>query len=190
MYDKEKLYTTRLYFQKLSYGQNPFDGSELPQDELLNNVDLSRAFQLGAEILEAVQNNNCEVGPIYTRRSRPFKITDAARDEIEVSEEPVGVAVVSSRITKVLDPGTKTVAGQHITTWLEQQGLLETVTDEEGKMRIATEDGNAAGITTEERRTRDGRTYKKNFYDLNAQRFIIENLEIIAKETQKKTGAG
>lgn len=179
MYDKEKLYTTKLYLEKLSNGIDPFSGADLSTDSLLNNVYLCRSFRFAADILDEILQNRCCVTPYSSRKRKIFTITEEERESIRVSEKPIGISVVAANVAEAIRPDVKRIPGIQMTAWLEEMGLLVTVTQDGEKMKVATEEGNLLGIETREQKTRDGRLYKKNLYDETAQRFIIENLEAI-----------
>ena len=185
MTEKEKLYTARLYVEKLANGINPIDGTEVPEDTVLNNVYLCRMFVYLADLLNQVIANNGCVGKVNSRRKEPFQITEDQRAQIEISEAPIGITVISRRITDVLEPTVKMLSGADITTWLEAEGLLETVVKDGQRQKIATEEGNTLGISTEDLVTRDQKPYAKNFYSPSAQAFIIANLEAIAEYVKK-----
>lgn len=190
MYDKDKLYTTKLYLEKLSNGIDPFNGAELAGDSLLNNVYLCRSFRFAADILDEILQNRCCVTPYSSRKKKTFSISEEERDNIKISQKPVGISVLAANVAEVVRPDVKGIPGIQMTSWLESIGLLQTVVEDGEKMKIATSDGEAVGIKTTEQKTRDGRLYKKNLYDEGAQRFIIENLEAInafADSQRRKT---
>lgn len=181
MNEREMMYRTRDYLRRLARGQDPFSGEELPCEELLNNVVLCRAFTQAADIMDQVISNNGVVKKLPNKRREPFRITDAERAAVAVYEDPVGIQTVSGSVSNVIGPNVRTIPAAAMTAWLEHIGLLDTAKDEHGNViRVATTDGNAAGIQTVERTSRDGRVYRKNLYDVCAQSFIIENLEHIA----------
>lgn len=181
MTTEERYYTTKLYLDKLSCGIDPISGEEFPEDEVLNNVLLCRAFSFASSVLEEVIRNGCKVGK--KTPTMDFRITDEQRRNIVISENAVTVSVIVSRINKVLDEGVKCIATPRVTQWLEMQGLLSSVDMGDGRRnRIATDEGEKLGIETVETEFQ-GRTIKKNLYNLNAQAFIIANLSEIMDTT-------
>ena len=185
--EEERLNTTMTYLNKLSLGTDPFTGEEISEDSLLNNVYLSRSFRYAADIMEAILKNRCCITPYTSRKKREFHITEEEKKSIPISSDPIGISVLANRVAAAICPDVKGLPGVQMTSWLEDMGLLKTVTGNGEKMKVATEDGNAVGIVTAELLTRDGRKYKKNLYEETAQRFIIENLEIIG-EYSRRTG--
>lgn len=183
MTDLERIHTTKLYLDKLANGEDPLNGNDLPEDTVLNNVYLCRAFAFASSILEEVIKNG---GNVSSKRDakRPFSITEEQRSKIRMSEEPVTVTAITNRIDNVLDRDVKRIAPFKITEWLEREGLLERVASEKtGRLeRVATKSGELIGIETKEATYKD-MTIKKNYYNLNAQAFIIANLEAIVSQS-------
>jgi len=59
MTELEMIQRAKLYMEKLAMGINPLDDSPVPEEELINNVRLSRCFTFTAQMLgrmAAVQN--------------------------------------------------------------------------------------------------------------------------------------
>ncbi len=81
----------------------------------------------------------------------------------------------------------KTVRYGQISAWLQYIGALEWKEEEGKKRRVSTAVGEQLGIRNVSRRAADGTTYRKNVYDANAQRFILDNLEgIMSYSSQAK----
>ena len=179
MTDRERIYTAKLYMDKLSNGMNPFDGEELPEDTILNDVHLCRAFTLVRDILEQVIKNDYKVTKEPKKRREPFRISDAQLKEIKISNDPIGINAISERIMKVLDTNVMGIPGVAITSWLEEQGLLTRISKEGKRIKVATDEGNQLGIYTRDFSYGD-KEYMKTVYEPNAQAFIIANLSNIA----------
>lgn len=192
MTDNERYYTTKIYLDKLANGMNPVTGEDLPEDTILNDIYLCRAFALAADIIEEVIRNGCRVTPIRDTRDRlPFSITEQQRGKIVMSEAPVAISVISRRVERVLDRDIRPIAPAKMTEWLEAQGLLKTLVDENGKRtRVSTEEGEKLGIVTRKESMRNGEEILKNYYDINAQAFVIANLTEIAAFTDTRIRYG
>lgn len=184
MTDTERYYTTKIYLDKLANGMNPLTGEDLPEDTVLNNVYLCRAFALASSVLEEAIKNGCRVSPYEKNKMLPFTLTEEQRSKIRVSEEPVTVTAITNRVERVLDRDVRPLAPVKVTQWLEMQGLLESKLNEETgeRARVATEEGEALGIESRNEMLRGQMRYR-TFYNINAQAFIIANLEKIAEET-------
>ncbi len=187
VFDLARLYTCKLYLEKLSNGVDPFTGVDLPSESILNDVYLCRAFRYSGDVLDAVIDNKGVIKPVSPARKKPFYLTDAEREAIRISKKPVGITTVVKNITVVLPADRKGITVFQVTNWLESVGMLETVAEGNGRIRIATPAGNDIGIATVERKTRDDRIYRKNVYDSAAQRFLVDNLEnVFAYDEERK----
>ncbi|MCQ2488441.1 MAG: hypothetical protein MJ143_04100 [Clostridia bacterium] len=186
MTDNERYYTAKIYMDKLANGMNPLTGEDLPEDTVLNNVYLCRAFSLAASVLDEAIKNGCRVQPFEKSKMLPFQIDQEQKSKIRISESPVTVTAITNRIEKVLDKDIKPLAPVKITQWLEMQGFLESKFNEEAgeRSRVATEEGERLGIESRSEMLRGQMRYR-TFYNINAQAFIIANLEKIAEETSQ-----
>ena len=91
---------------------------------------------------------------------------------------------------RVLDKDIRPLAPTKITEWLESEGFLTTVVGADGRhTRVATENGESLGIVTKEEDLR-GEIIKKNYYDINAQAFVVANLDKIAEQTDERRRFG
>lgn len=188
MTEKEKLYTAKLYIEKLANGMNPLDDSSLPDTDLMNNVNICRVLLYVSDLLDRIIANNGMVGHLPNRKKEPFFLTEEQRAEIEISEEPVGISVLVDRVARVLDGHVRNVPAVYITAWLEKNGLLMSVVENGTRVRIATEEGSVLGIETREAPSRNGGMYKRNVYNASAQSFIIANLETIEEDQRRIRG--
>ncbi len=57
MTELETLERAKMYLEKLANGVNPIDGSRIPDEEVVNNVRLSRCFFYVADVLRHVFEN-------------------------------------------------------------------------------------------------------------------------------------
>lgn len=184
MTDNERYYTAKIYLEKLANGMNPLTGEDLPEDTVLNNVYLCRAFSLASSVLDETIKNGCRVQPYEKNRMVPFKIDEEQRSKVRISEEAVTVTAITNRVEKVLDKDVRPLAPVKVTQWLEMQGFLESKLNEETgeRARVATEEGEKLGIESRNEMLRGQMRYR-TFYNINAQAFIIANLDKIASET-------
>ena len=57
MTELETLERAKMYMEKLANGMNPIDGSMIPDEDVVNNVRLSRCFFYVADVLRRVIDN-------------------------------------------------------------------------------------------------------------------------------------
>jgi len=178
MNELEKMQKAKLYMDKLANGVDPLTDTELQGDTVLNNVSLARCFFYVGEVLGKVISNGGVVSS--TGNKARFNIADEQRSAILITPESVGVNEIARRINAVIDTKTMTGAtGVKINNWLVGQGLLQIETRDDKQVKVVTPEGEAAGISTVDVTTLDGRTFLKNVFAENMQRFIIERIDLI-----------
>ncbi len=127
---------------------------------------------------------NTEKAAAKKIRSRGFK--PEILEKIEVTKDPVGVKLLAKRINEAA--GREKVTPVQITKYLLEKGCLKIAFDEKTKTnnRVPTEEGTALGIENFWEINKFYREYSKNYYNENAQRFIIEHLNEIIMISQNE----
>lgn len=176
-FEEDAVFTAQKYLRNLASGRNPLGGEDLAEDHVLRDPSLVNAFDLSADLLEAFLKNG-GFNTVRPERLRPFRITEAQRGRIELSKEPIGVTTLANNITRVLPYDMRVVRYSDISNWLQYIGALEWDTSIPGsRKRVASAMGKELGIQVVERKSVDGNTYKKNVYNVQAQQFVLDNLE-------------
>ena len=190
MTELETMQHAKNYIDALANGIDPLTGEIIKDDSVINNVRISRCFFYVSDVLRQVIDNGGVVGRTTKPQKAEFSITDEQCSAVLVSQDPVGVSIISKRIGEVLDENVKTIPATHITTWLVDNGYLVENVYSGKKKKVTTPKGEQLGILTVDAVNPQGVPYKKNLYDANAQSFIISNLNKIAADiAAKKTAA-
>ena len=176
MIDIEKLNTAKVWIEKLANGINPLNDEPVKDDDLINNVHISRCLFYVAELLGEIQEE-----PELDRKGRkPFILTSKETDSIQIST-PNGIADFARLVNGYIPADMKPLTASQILIWLRNKGYLQEVIKENGrKTNLPTDNGKALGITTEVHRNTDGNEYQKVIYSIEAQRFMLNNIESIA----------
>lgn len=97
-------------------------------------------------------------------------------EKIEITRDPVGVKLLAKRINEAA--GKEKILPVQITKYLLDNGYLALSFDEKTKSlnRIATEKGMEIGIESFWEINKYFREYSKNYYNENAQKFVVEHL--------------
>lgn len=186
MTEVEKIAYAKSFIDKLANGINPLDDMPVPDNDIVNNVRLSRCFFYVSDILRQV----CEKGGIK-KRTRvpkiPFSVSAEQLEQFEYSPTPISASVIAKKINEMANAeNMERISYRHITQWLLNIGMLCLVERGERKaLKRPTDEGIKIGITVE---TRMGRykEYEGVFYNEEAQRFILDNLDaVIATEIKK-----
>ena len=174
MTELEKIAYAKSFIDKLANGINPLDDTPIPENDIANNVRLSRCFFYVSEILGRV----CENGGVgKVERTIPFSITPAQLADFETSPYSISGSEISKKLAALVNnPQMKTFSVPKLNQWLIGKGLLYETVDPLGKTRkIPTEQGKAVGISAETKMGREGE-YIAVLFDAKAQRFIVNNI--------------
>ena len=186
MTELETMQYAKSYVDKLANGIDPLTDEVIKDDSVINNVRISRCLFYVSNVLQNVIDNGGVVCRTTKSQKIAFSITNEQCSKILVSQDPVGVSIISKRIGAVLDGNVKTLPAVHIANWLVDNGYLTENIYSGSKNKVATPKGEELGILTIDAVNLQGMPYKKNVYDANAQKFIISNLNQIAADIAAK----
>ena len=177
------------YIEKLANGIDPFTDKPVPDDDIVNNVKLSRCFFYISDILEKVIENGGEVSPVKTVevvkavKRGGVVITDEARAAFKCFINEVTPTAFTDMINKHLDPDISCRLKKNaIADWLAEVGMLENYELPNGKMRRRpTDSGISEGIRLSEYFSADGFPRAAIMLSPAAQQFILDNIDAIAE---------
>ena len=173
MTEQVKLRQARYCLDRLAYGINPLDNTPLPEQDIVNQVQISRCLFYVSELLRRLSEENDTL-------SDSVYITEAEQRQFPFSETPITASEIGRRVQHL--PGRKKrpqVRYHHITAWLISRGLMAESDNTDGKgRRVPTDSGLALGIDVENRTGFRG-PYFCVVYNRQAQQFIIEHLNEI-----------
>lgn len=179
MIDAEKTKSAKEWILKLANGVNPLNNTPLNDTDIVNDVHISRCLFYVAEVLDS---------PMKTRASRQEKQYDIdfclseenAKSVLLV--ERTGIANFIREINKVIPQNMRPITIPQVSKWLVDEGYLTEIISPEGKKnKQATNKGNVQGIVSDWQRRTDGNTYLATSYNLEAQKFILANVNSIVK---------
>ncbi len=186
MNKEEQLETVQQYLEMMALGINPFDGTPIPQGELLHDVRVSRCLFLAAEMLRSGEKGTKK------REKKPKKATFSISAENLAMFEPDQDGITVSELVRLLndlaenDPETtKKLGTRAIFDFLCAVGLLKTLGTEGGRTkRVVTEDGKKMGIFAQMREGPQG-NYAVNLLSAEVQQLIVDNLPAIAGQDEE-----
>lgn len=170
--DQNKVVVALDWIKKLANGMNPIDGSILPDNDIVNNVHISRCLFFVSNLLEEMGKKKPSQQKQYESE---FQLTPEAASKVYIAER-TGIATFVKEINKVIPDNMKPLAASKVTQWLVSAGYLEEQERSDGhKYKSPTELGTSIGITSVWRDGYQGQ-YLAISYDSSAQHFILENL--------------
>jgi len=186
----EKIERAKMYMDKLANGINPIDGTMVPDNDIINNVRLSRCFFFVSDVLRQVIENGGIVPAEAPRKLQklPFSLPYEKRTSFEFSDTPIPASEIARRLNSlVTEENMRKMSYAGITSWLTEIGMLYQVNSPSGgKTKRPTTEGLKIGISVEERMGSQGK-YQVVLYDLQAQHFVIDNLDAIIDAEKSKT---
>ena len=191
MTELETLERARMYMEKLANGVNPIDGTIIPDDDVVNNVRLSRCFFYVADVLRQVIDSG-GVSPQKKLKKEPFTISIDQRTGFDYSTTPIPISEIASRINALsTNENMATLGYAAIRDWLLSLGMLEETLDGNGNpVKRPTPHGESIGIQLDARTGNNG-PYFVVVYNIDAQHFILDNLDaIINFRNAKKENQG
>ena len=187
MADVEKLRKVKQCIDSLAEGLNPFTGQPLPEEDIVNDVRVSRSLFLASAFL---QERRQGTPAKKNGKKQDFRLSLEERERVEFSSQPIPASELARRMNDAV--GTqdcKKISYRQITDWLVEVGMLKLVENVAGTQRRPTESGKKMGISVESRIGQSG-PYQVVLYSAEAQRFIVDNVDgIIAFALDKEKGA-
>ena len=174
----ELLMRAKTYMDKLANGVNPLDDTPVLEDDIVNNIRISRCFFYVSDVLRQVIENGGEVTKVKSSARSPFSITDEMLNGFEYSDYPLPITGVTKRINALIeDTRMKKLSYRTVLSGLKEIGLLEDANGRYGNAKLCpTETGAEVGITLEKRVGHNG-TYFLLLYNRTAQEFIVNHLQ-------------
>lgn len=137
----------------------------------------AKAFTSFEKLLSAKKLSdivNTEYAVAKKKKHSGFKPEEI--EKIEITRDPVGVKLLAKRINEAA--GKEKILPVQITKYLLDNGYLALSFDEKTRSlnRVATEKGMEIGIESFWEINKYFREYSKNYYNENAQKFVVEHL--------------
>ena len=182
MTELETMMRARQYIESLANGKNPLTGENVKDDDIINNVRITRCLFYVSAVLQKVIDNGGEVQKVKSKKSQleEFNLTEEQKNNLK----PDKLSLSSSKITALINDqiDTEKMKKLKVTTlnsWLMSIGLLTEETTPIGKTRkVPTSDGEMLGLSETEFTDNRG-SVKYVIYNTNAQQFIFDNIDSV-----------
>ena len=178
MTELEKIEYAKSFIDKLANGINPLNDTIIKEDDIVNNVRLSRCFFYVSDILRQVIEN----GGTNKKKSGKlrFELSTEELAKFPYSNSPITISEIAKRLNSLINnESMRKISHRDLTNWLLSIGMLFEHSSFDGKTsKRPTEQGSNIGISTEVRTGQRGE-YTVVVYNKEAQAFIVDNLEAI-----------
>ncbi len=170
----------KTYLDKLANGINPLTDENLPEEDVVNQVRISRCLFFVSDIMRRVIENGGVIKQQKSFSLKPFHLTEEQIHSYEIPDKPIFVSLMTERLNAlVTEPGMKKLSHNSITGFLLNHDYLTVYVNSKGQnIRRPTERGLELGVFTEVRHASNG-DYTVVLYDKNAQQFILDHMEEI-----------
>ncbi|MEE1138696.1 MAG: hypothetical protein U0M02_09490 [Acutalibacteraceae bacterium] len=186
MTDLETIARAKMYIDKLANGINPLDDTAIEENDVVNNVKISRCLFFVSDTLQKViENGGITIQKI---KKAEFNITAEELEKFDYSDDPISISEITKRINDITDTeNSKKLSYISITSWLIEIGMLVETKNAEGKKKKhPTSEGAEVGIFVEEREGQNG-PYHVVVYNKSAQKFIVDNFLTLIELHKTKT---
>lgn len=179
MTELEMINRAKTYIDKLANGVNPLTDEPVSENDIVNNVRISRCFFYISDLLRRFAEGGFPEAAKKGKK-QPFIITEEQRKRFEFSETPISVSEIARRFNAAVNTeGAVQMRYSGITFWLIESGLLSVDRREDGReVKLPTAAGMELGISQEVRSGANG-SYTVVVYNENAQRYIVDNIDAI-----------
>lgn len=185
MTELEKIAYAKSYVEKLGNGINPVTGQVVPDGDVINNVKISRCLFYVSDLLRQMIEEKALSQPKGKSVKQPFQLDYEARKQFRYSESPISISEITRRINALISTEKmQKLSYKYLLDWLIESDFLKVIPDANGKMtRNPTRNGTILGITLEHRESPRG-PYSVIVYNLEAQKFILDNLDGVIERTK------
>lgn len=190
MNELEIMIRAKEYMEKLANGIDPLTGQPVKDDDIINNVRISRSLFYVAGVLQKVIDNGGEVQKEKKKKADrlPFSLTDEQAAQLTPAYDSISLSKVIGIINRQIDDKVMNkLQRKTLAEWLRQRDLLTEVIIN-GKPRFnPTSSGETVGISLIDYITPTGQFIKICVYSPEAQQFIFDNIDsIIAFSAEEK----
>ena len=184
MTELEKIAYAKSFIDRLANGVNPIDNSKIPDEDIVNNVRISRCLFYVSDVLrQVIDSEGVKVEAIEKPKKikkKAFYLLPEQIANFQYSETPIPLSEIARRINLIgPQEGVRKFPRSKMPKWLISIGLVEEYINNYGHIsKRPTSQGKEFGISIEEREGYRG-NYCVMLFNLDAQRFIIDNIEAI-----------
>ena len=169
----------RDYIEDLAKGINPLTKEAVDDNDIINQVKISRCLFYVADVLGAVAENGGITGKKAPKpKQEDFDIQKLDLTQFGYSAQPIGISVIAQKINALKPENMKKLKITALTNWLVDIHMLSIVQVNGKNHKRPTVNAESIGITMEERDGQYG-PYYAVLYNEAAQHFIIDNLHAV-----------
>lgn len=164
---------SKLYIDAMSQSINPLTG-EYINDSILQEQKLQKCLEYVSYILnEIIEKGGLK--NISRKRRGLFMMTREEMDNINYTDEFIGIKAIAERINSVIDLSRSSkITGNKLANMMYELGYLSLV--EGSRRKCINAKSTEIGLKYKEITLLNGEKYKQIVYGNKAQRFVVEKL--------------
>ena len=180
----QRLQKAKFYLEMLACSMDPTT-QEFIESEVLQKKEIKDVLKFVSTVLEELIGNNGEV--IKVSKPTNFQVAKLNKQEIKLSNEPIQLSALMTRINKQVDAKTMRKLGVgKITKWLIEKGYLinekVSVIKEVSQLNITDRAENFGIVVDNKIDEKTGEVKPYVLLTRKAQEYIVDNLESILTE--------
>lgn len=179
MTEIEEIKYAKSIIENLAQGVNPLNGEMVPDDEIINNVKVSRCLFYVSDLLEKL----CKGEPVKKEKKlkTPFFIEEVELEKFEYSDYGIAISEIIQRINNIVGFNGRKIKKTVIIGRLIEDGYISESEINGRKYKLPTDKGIQAGIYSEERFGYKG-SYRVVLYNRNAQQIVIDYIKKVGRD--------
>ena len=183
MTELEIMQRAKQYIDALANGYDPLSGQPVRDDDVVNQVRVSRCLFYVSGVLQKVIDNGGEVQKKKVPRSQkaPFALLPEQIAQLKPHSFQQSASRITASINELIDTEKmQKLKTTDITVWLLSIGMLTEVESVNGRKRkVPTPNGEMLGMKETSFINDQGVPTQYTVYDKNAQQFIFDNMETL-----------
>ena len=183
MTELEIMQRAKQYIDALANGYDPLSGQPVRDDDVVNQVRVSRCLFYVSGVLQKVIDNGGEVQKKKVPRSQkaPFALLPEQIAQLKPHSFQQSASRITASINELIDTEKmQKLKTTDITVWLLSIGMLTEVESVNGRKRkVPTPNGEMLGMKETSFINDQGVLTQYTVYDKNAQQFIFDNMETL-----------
>jgi hypothetical protein len=136
MTELEKIKRAKMYMDKLAKGINPIEDTMAPNEDVINNVRLSRYFFFVSDVLRRVIESGGTKTAVVEEKPKklPLEVLFEKRSRSHYSEKPIPASEIAKRVNALADnENVRKFTYSGVLTWLTEIGMMEWASTSDGK---------------------------------------------------------
>ena len=181
MTELDTMLRAKMYIDKMANGINPLNGERVGDDDLINNVRISRCLFYVSGMLDKTIAS-AEKAYAKAQPKADFTINLALLENFAYSDSPICLSTFVNGINQLANVrDMKKLTYNSLAAWLVLNNVLEDYIVDGKVRKRPSEYGNTLGVSVIERTSQGGKPYLAIVYDKCAQEFIIKNFDKFLK---------